>query len=1218
MKYIICCFFSIISFSQTNFSVNVNNIKEGDSIQVIVQKSSEELFKKWIHSDENPRSASFSLNDGKWSIKLDAVGYSYPSNQIIEIPNDVSAEFNLTPLNNDNFFYSWYDDDSASGHSTQVYVGEPTSIVIKDKTVKVPSDYSSVKLRKEFGIILSDNIEPWSVEDSYRLYSTMLMLPYNPDYNVNFETGDGIRGIFYLTNDEQFKDLTISTENVLKNATISQSAFTYASPLVVTVDGIKGKFYSKRLYHALVNYLTDFGSDEGAVDHIAMESFGIKFMKSNQETEELMGEDKSNFQEFFAEEKVEILAMFEELPEGFHKQEELKYMVRRINGQSNPRYPSAPAIAWVGMKTIEWMEKSFKGTDLGYVHRLILHEKAHFLWEYSFDQKTKDDWAEIGGWYKDPTSGSGWSTTNTTEFVSAYAHAKNPDEDMAESIAAYVTNPDILLSRSVKKYEFIRDRIMHGTRYVAQIREDLTFTVYNLYPDYTYPGKIIGAEIEVLGAPDEDKIVKLKLTLESNDIQFDGASQAQLRFVSNVGTYRDMWLNAQNGDIDSVLVGQTTFSKHDKNGYWVLSGNIDVRDKVGNSRFENHSTIGLKLFINSPLEDFKSPIWDNKLSLSVVEDYYNQKDGMGKPVSSDSENAKLMKSIKANFSFYDNSPMQRAIISYATKNPDSEAEIYSRDVQSPPVESSNTYNNVKDFSLYMLIPEYFPSGYYTTTKIITEDIARNQSVVYLMDNPDSFSEKPTEGLFSHQRDSIYIETKHPDYLKPEIDIDNIIINAEPVNPTNPDGQTDVDITFIYRDLSDHQGYESGVKEISIILRDPLGKDHGFRTQNNSLSSPSRGSGGWTDIWYDLTSSNSNKWVSETFTLRLPKGSAPGKWGLLSTNIQDKANNIKKYSFVEYVRFDIIDSNVILNRPLEIEILDKVINAGNVDSIKVKMSCEPCNGLNYVATIYSRNGGGAVVREQGTLTADDVIIEDLNTEGILDGEVNLTVQITDGEERLVATKTTKYTKDVIYPKSFYTKSNIENQGTSSTDELIISVVVESQDVGGNYSLSLQNVNSSSSNNTNSYSFEPLNNSSSLVFEGVISSENFNVDNLDLSSLENGYMEVNLNITDPNGNEGQETHSTFYLIDNNSITYVGTTLSIVDINTKTFKIYPNPTSTHLTIPIEFHEVILYDLTGKILMKSTSKKIDISALPKNIYLIKILDESSRVLGASRVIKN
>ena len=45
---------------------------------------------------------------------------------------------------------------------------------------------------------------------------------------------------------------------------------------------------------------------------------------------------KSNFQEFYNSEKLEILAMFEELPEGFHKQEGLKYLVRRIDGQEHP------------------------------------------------------------------------------------------------------------------------------------------------------------------------------------------------------------------------------------------------------------------------------------------------------------------------------------------------------------------------------------------------------------------------------------------------------------------------------------------------------------------------------------------------------------------------------------------------------------------------------------------------------------------------------------------------------------------------------------------------------------------------------------------------------------------------------------------------------------------------------------------------------------------
>ena len=67
--------------------------------------------------------------------------------------------------------------------------------------------------------------------------------------------------------------------------------------------------------------------------------------------------------------------------------------------------------------------------------RLILHEKTHFLWEFAFSDEIKNDWIALGGWYKDPNADSGWSTTKDTEFVSAYAHAINPNEDMAESVA---------------------------------------------------------------------------------------------------------------------------------------------------------------------------------------------------------------------------------------------------------------------------------------------------------------------------------------------------------------------------------------------------------------------------------------------------------------------------------------------------------------------------------------------------------------------------------------------------------------------------------------------------------------------------------------------------------------------------------------------------------------------------------------------------------------
>ena len=119
--------------------------------------------------------------------------------------------------------------------------------------------------------------------------------------------------------------------------------------------------------------------------------------------------------------------------------------------------------------------------------------------------KSVRDWIELGGWYECTDRESGWCTTKQTEFVSAYAHSKNPNEDMAESLSYFVVNPDALRSRSLAKYEFVRDRIMQGNIYISQIRDDLTFEVYNLYPEYVFPGKIKKVQVSLDGDPNEDK-----------------------------------------------------------------------------------------------------------------------------------------------------------------------------------------------------------------------------------------------------------------------------------------------------------------------------------------------------------------------------------------------------------------------------------------------------------------------------------------------------------------------------------------------------------------------------------------------------------------------------------------------------------------------------------------------------------------------------------------
>ena len=1203
--------------AQNDFKVTVNNIMETDSVLVIAQKSSESLFKKWIYGSTTPTEAVFSLSEGDWAIKLDATGYTYPSQQIVKIPGDIAITFELTELTGGNFSYTWQDDGSAAGHATQRYVNEPPNIIIVDDTLSIPNDFSAIKLRTEYGVILSDDVKPWSSEDSFRLYQMFSSLPYRAygehDDN-NYSEGEGVRGVFYLTDLEQDDDLSIEIKEGVKHATFSQNAFVYSDPMIGKLDGIKGRFFSKRLYHAIVKFVTDFAKDDNALAWIAREKFGIQFLSSTQQTEDLMGEDSSNFQAFFNTEKLEIISMLEELPDGFHKQDGLKFMVRRINGQDNPQYPSAAAIAWTGLNVIEFMSKAFTPSDIHDTRRLILHEKAHFLWAYTFDDNLKNDWIDIGGWYEDPTSGSGWSTTNTTEAVSAYAHLKNPNEDMAESIAFYLTNPDALMSVSMQKFEFIRDRVMHGTRYIAQIRQDLTFTVYNLYPDYTYPGKVTKVEVDVVGDSEEDKLVTIRATLNSSDPELDGASGAYIRFTSGSGTLHDISLSPENRQqSDSVLVGTTTFNRFEKSGYWNLSF-FKVTDPVGNMRYENRSTVGMKLYIENPLEDVMPPKYNDDYTMELV----TEKFSAGSFGSDLDENGVEMRAIKLNFSHYDKVPIRR---SYARMNVpnDNNSEVYNKDIQQngAVVDSERGYDNGfdsdKHFELYLPIHEYYQSGWYSTTYSFATDIAGNTGAVYhVVDTTDfHISENDRHKIFKHTRDSIFVETLYPDYKKPEIDINNISITAEPTNPTAPDGETRVEIDVLARDFSDYEGHESGVYLISFTLRDPLGGIHGYQTGNSTMNNPDLNH-------HNANPQNDNEWRLYNFDLLLPKGSPPGQWGMASATVEDRAGNREQYSFAEYVRFDIIPSDIQLTSPLEAEITDKVVNLDNLSSISATMSCSPCQGLNYVYTIYSLMGGN-VVRGEGVFDANSIQVDNIDTSGVLDGIIKLTVQVTDSEDKLVATKSVEYTKDTVRPKSFYTRSNLENVGTSSLDNFLIGVVVESVDVGGTFSATVQNVGAEISNTSNSIAYSTLNSNKPLNYAGEISSADFNITDLDLSSLNEGYVEIKLEITDPNGNKGKEPYVAYYLIEGNTIRFEGNTLAIdASEMEKSIILYPNPTSSSVYIESEFKTARLYDLYGRELLQSKSNELDLSNLPNNVYMITLEEDNGDIIAAGKIIKN
>lgn len=1071
----------------------LKGLSEGDTATVSIQKSSEGLMFRILGGTGVDLEFAFdNIANGKWALSVDAKGYIFPSAKVLEISNNTLHNvIELTKAPEDsNFVYSWQDDESYVGHALQPYINERVEVEVLGVVEPIPAYFSAVNLYRQYGFFLSDSEENWISEEAYRLFMTVSTLNFN-----QFGVGRPERVVarWTITDDYIDKDIEFYQEDGVDVVRISRAAFTYANPMVVTVDGVKGRFFSKRLFNAIVYYYTDKGTDNCRINEIAQQRYGFEFLQPGPFLAELMGEHYSNFQDFTAEEKIIILTMFEEYPQAMHRQTGLKYLVRRINGQQHPLIPTAPAIAWVTNNNIEFMEIAFKGVPIEYMQRLVLHEKAHFLWHHTFDQQTKDDWADVGGWFLDPTSATGWTTWNTTEFVSAYAHSENPDEDMAESIAYYITNPEALRSRSIRKFEFIRDRIMNGTRYISVIRPDLTFEVYNLFPDYYYPGKIIRTHLEVAGGALEDKKVTLEIELNVMENAFQGASYGRTRFVGPTGTMHDMWLSPVN-DEGSILRGEIHLSKHVKSGYWIVP-QIELVDAVGNSRYENNSSYGIKCFINNPLEDVLAPYYvQNSLVLEKTTGHFSELSGILDP-----DHGIEMQALKMEFQVEEDNyleiVMARIIFPTLDDIDQYDTPPYSRDIWSHQDYIQNNYpDSIKTVKLYLPVPDYFPSGYYAFNWLQMQDQALNRRSVYFdldLDNqndflPDSFNQRTL-------RDSVYFETPYPDYKPPVLDLNDIQISARPTNPEAPNGETIFEMWLWIKDESDYPEHASGFSHGGFTLRDPQGMEHVFGF-----------SPGYHCVIPDSTIYDYQRFHVAVI---LPPGSPPGIWGVSSIHLYDKAGNRQYYSFVEYVRFD-VEQSVELQVDPVVEILGKRVNANNVDSVSVLIGAEGIKDQFYRLRMYSSMGGQSLVFE-GQMEADTIVLHGLDLRGVNDGVLYATVFILDAEQALIGTGLATYDKDTERPQGYYLQANISNFGVSNLDDLIVDIITT--EVSGSYLLMI------SQHTINEYQNKAS--PDTLILQGTFSAGEFQVGNIPLENFADGLIKLELVIVDEAGNEGE---------------------------------------------------------------------------------------------------
>lgn len=291
------------------------------------------------------------------------------------------------------------------------------------------------------------------LEEKYSVYLDSTWTTEQADTLLEaFESIPGVQNLRFSQWSISDKDLEnsvkIEFKDKLKFVTVSRYIFPSEEDQEVLSPG-------KELYYAVVQFLTENGTNRSIIELILQKRYGIYVPSYDSLTEVTPSKTSKRHSNFENDDLMLVISVLEEFPRVLRKTRQLKYIVRRIDTDER-----GISTARIGRGCIEFAESTFVHAHSNRIRIVIAHEKAHFLWAFVFNRELRADWATLGGWRRD-SSESGWSTTeDRSAFVSDYASEKNPNEDMAESIAYYFVAPDRLRSCCPEKYEFIHNRIM--------------------------------------------------------------------------------------------------------------------------------------------------------------------------------------------------------------------------------------------------------------------------------------------------------------------------------------------------------------------------------------------------------------------------------------------------------------------------------------------------------------------------------------------------------------------------------------------------------------------------------------------------------------------------------------------------------------------------------------------------------------------------------------
>ena len=211
------------------------------------------------------------------------------------------------------FAYTWQTDQTYEGTESATLV-QPVQVMFLNQPVQVAPHSGSLRLMQQYSVLLGTE---WSDGQAYRLLQTFESIPQlsNDPYR---EALDVLPSLWQLSDQHIENDIEIRIQDGQKIITLSRETFTYADPLLAEIEGVRGRYFSKRLHHAVVRFVTDGGRDRDALKRILQERYGVSIDVPDytELTRHTTKEHAGRFTEFKNEELIALATMFEEYPQG--------------------------------------------------------------------------------------------------------------------------------------------------------------------------------------------------------------------------------------------------------------------------------------------------------------------------------------------------------------------------------------------------------------------------------------------------------------------------------------------------------------------------------------------------------------------------------------------------------------------------------------------------------------------------------------------------------------------------------------------------------------------------------------------------------------------------------------------------------------------------------------------------------------------------------------